>query len=281
MSDPTYPLDVDDLLIETATAKEAAEPFAEAYQAAEPYNHICIDDFLPVSILDRVRADLDTLADVETATSFDRAQERLKTTYIPERLPLYTKNLFYALNSRPFILFLEQMTGITGLIPDPYFAGAGVHKIATGGHLDIHADFNLHKQMNLERRLNVLIYLNPNWREEWGGSFEIWDKQMTKKEASFVPLYNRMVCFSTGSDTFHGNPSPVNHPKGESRMSIALYYYTATWSADRKSHTTLFKPRPGTDDKSDRMVARRAILEDFLPPVIYRRAIGPLSRLGF
>ena len=172
------------------------------------------------------------------------------------------------------------MTGIEGLIPDPYYAGAGIHRIATGGHLDIHADFNLHKKMNLERRLNVLIYLNPDWREEWGGSFEIWDKQMTGKEASFVPLYNRMVCFSTGSDTFHGNPEPVNHPEGEPRLSIALYYYTATWSPSRKSHTTLFKPRPGTADEKDRMVARHSALRDFLPPVLYRRIHGPLSRLG-
>ncbi len=281
MSDPTYPLDIENLTIDTNMAKNAAVPYAEAYQAATPYNHGCIDNFLPIDVIERVRADLEAIDEVETATSFDRAQERLKTTYIPERLPLYSKNLFYALNSRPFILFLEQMTGIQGLIPDPYFAGAGVHKIATGGHLDIHADFNLHKQMNLERRLNVLIYLNPDWREEWGGSFEIWDKQMIRKEASFVPLYNRMVCFSTGSDTFHGNPEPVNHPEGKSRMSIALYYYTATWSADRKSHTTLFKPRPGSADKTDRIVARRAILKDALPPFIHRRVIGPLTRLGF
>lgn len=280
MADPIYPIDIDDLTIGTEAAQAAAAPYAERYQSAGPYNHICIDDFLPAAVLERVRADLAALPGVETDESFDRPQERLKTSYIPERLPAYTKNLFYALNSRPFILFLEKLTGIEGLIPDPHFSGAGIHRIATGGHLDIHADFNLHGKIQLERRLNVLIYLNPDWREEWGGSFEIWDKQMTRKEASFVPIYNRMVCFSTGSDTFHGNPEPVNHPDGEPRLSIALYYYTATWNPSRKAHTTLFKPRPGTDDQKDRMVARHSVLENFLPPVVYRRLHGPLSRLG-
>lgn len=280
MSAPIYPLDVDDLIIETSAAKEAAEDYAENYQSAKPYNHICIDNFLPAEVLTRVRDDVASLPS-KSEGSFNRAQERLKTQYSPERLPTYTRSLFYALNSRPFILFLEAMTGIKGLIPDPYYVGAGIHEVANGGHLDIHADFNVHGQMQLERRLNVLIYLNRDWQEDWGGSFEIWDKQMKQKQASFVPVFNRMVCFSTGSDTFHGNPEPVNHPGGESRMSIALYYYTATWDPSRKGHTTLFKPRPGTEDKSDRMVARRAILQDFLPPVIYRRAIGPLSRLGF
>ncbi len=279
MTKTAYPLDPESLLISTEAARDIGAGYAESYQSAGPYNHICIDNFLPEDIVERVREDLTELP--EAVSSFERAQENLKSSYVPERLPAFTKSLFYAFNSRPFLQFLEEMTGITGLIPDPYFMGAGIHKTLNGGHLDIHADFNLHKKMNLERRLNVLIYLNKNWQEDWGGSFEIWDKQMTRKEASFVPTYNRMVCFSTGSDTFHGNPEPVNHPDGEPRQSIALYYYTATWDASRKSHTTLFKPRPGSVDETDRRVARRAFVQDILPPMVYRRIVGPLSRLGF
>ena len=103
---------------------------------------------------------------------------------------------------------------------------------------------------------------------------------MTGKVASFVPIFNRMVCFSTGSDTWHGNPGVVNHPTGEPRLSMALYYYTATWDDSRKGHSTLFKPRPGTQDQRDREEARRALVRDMLPPVIYRRVAGPLRRIG-
>ena len=95
-----------------------------------------------------------------------------------------------------------------------------------------------------------------------------------------MPTFNRMVCFSTGSDTFHGNPEPVNHPDGEPRQSIALYYYTATWDASRKAHTTIFKPRPGSVDETDKLVARRALIQDLLPPIIYRK-VGPrLHKIG-
>ena len=268
-----------DLTAKTAETKALGASFAKQYQSGEPYHHICIDNFLPMEIVEKVRADLDSLP--EAQRSFETDQERLKSQYNPDRLPEYSRHLFQAFNSRPFIMFLEEMTGIKGLIPDPYFLGGGIHKTLTGGHLDIHADFNLHPHMKVERRLNVLIYLNPDWQEEYGGSFEIWDKQMTKKMSSFVPIENRMVCFSTASDTFHGNPEPVNHPDGDPRQSIALYYYTATWSEDRLEHSTIFKPRPGSKDVSEARARRRALLKESLPPAIYRRVIGRLARIGF
>ncbi|RLK07351.1 2OG-Fe(II) oxygenase [Ruegeria conchae] len=276
-----YQIDPERLSISVENARAAAAPFAEEYQSGEPYNHICIDNFLPEEVLRKVQKDVATLEEGEDSDTFERAQENLKTQYNPERLPVYSRELFHAFNSRPFILFLEEMTGIKGLIPDPYYIGAGIHRVKNGGHLDIHADFNLHKQMVVERRLNVLIYLNDDWREEWGGSFEIWSNDMTTKVKSFVPTFNRMCCFSTGTSTFHGNPEKVNHPDGEPRQSIALYYYTATWDPSRKAHSTIFKPRPGTEDQFDRQSHRQEVLENWLPPVVYRRIYPRLARLGF
>ena len=273
-----YPLDPDTLVAETKTTKALGAEKAATYQSGKPYHHICIDDFLPMEAIERVRADLESLPEPET--TLDIAQEKLKSNYNPDRLPDYTRNLFHALNSRAFILFLEEMTGIKGLIPDPYFVGGGIHKTLNGGHLDIHADFNVHHHMRVERRLNVLIYLNPPWQEDWGGSFEIWENDMSKKVASFAPTENRMVCFSTGSDTFHGNPEPVNHPDGLPRLSIALYYYTATWDGTRREHDTLFRPRPGSKDRSDAIERRHRVFEDILPPAIYRKVGHRLRKLG-
>ncbi len=278
MTSAIYPVDSETLLTKVAAARELGKSKADEYQSGEPYHHICIDNFLPENIIDGVVRDLETLPAPES--SFNRAQERLKSSYNPERLPEFTRNLFYALNSPSFLIFLEEMTGIEHLIPDPYFIGAGIHKTLNGGHLDIHADFNHHKQMDLERRLNVLIYLNDDWQPEWGGSFEIWDNQMTRKIKSFTPLRNRMVCFSTSSTSMHGNPEPVNHPKGEARQSIALYYYTATWDETRREHTTIFKPRPGTADRADSGIRRHEFIRDLLPPIIHRRIAGKLRRLG-
>jgi Rps23 Pro-64 3,4-dihydroxylase Tpa1-like proline 4-hydroxylase len=268
----------ENLTARTAETKALGASYAEKYQSAKPYPHICIDNFLPMDIIEKVRADLPNLP--EAQRSFESAQEKLKSQYNPDRMPDFTRHLFQAFNARPFILFLEEMTGIKGLIPDPYFNGAGIHRTLNGGFLDIHADFNVHSHMKIERRLNVLIYLNPPWKEEWGGCFEIWDKPMKNKVASFAPTENRMVCFSTGSDTWHGNPEPVNHPDGLPRQSIALYYYTATWDGSREEHSTLFKPRPGTQDASEARAKRERFIQNITPPVLYRRLHPRLRKLG-
>lgn len=278
MIQPLFRLDPESLLISGEEARSLGAALSEPYQNKEPFPYGCYDNFLDSSILDRVLADLDTLPAPEV--SFDRAQERYKASYSPEKLPAHTRRLLYALNSRPLIAFLEALTGIKGLIPDPYFLGGGIHVVSNMGHLDIHADFNHHVIMNLERRINVLIYLNKDWKKEYGGSFEIWNDNMSECVESFEPIFNRMCCFNTGSRSWHGNPEPVNHPNGKPRQSIALYYYTATWSESRKPHTTHFQPRPNSEDKPDRRIARQEFVRDLLPPVLYRRISSKLNRIG-
>lgn len=273
-----YPMDPETMLMDTADAKRIGQSFAGRYQNAAPYHHICIDNFLPMQMVHKIRADLESLPDAER--SFDAADEKLKSQYSPDRLPEYSRHLFQAFNSRHFVMFLEEMSGIKGLIPDPYFNGAGIHKTLNGGYLNIHADFNVHKQMRLERRINVLIYLNPPWKEEWGGAFEVWDKPMENRVASFAPTENRMCCFSTGSDTWHGNPEPVNHPEGLPRQSIALYYYTATWDGTRREHSTLFRPRPNSTDQRAGFGARvDTASKELLPPLLYRQSRKLIRRL--
>lgn len=274
-----FEIDPETLSADVEKSVEAGRTYAVSYQSAEPFHHICIDDFLPLEIAQKVRGEALAMG-AKTAENAS-AQEHLKTSYNPDTLPLYTRAVFHALNSPAFLRFLEEMTGIPNLIPDPYFKGAGIHRTSNGGYLGVHADFNLHKQMYLERRLNVLIYLNPGWQPEYGGAFEVWTEDMKTRVAQFPPVMNRMCCFSTSSNSYHGNPEPVNHPENEPRLSIALYYYTATWSEDRIAHSTLFRPRPGTTDQATGREHRRKLIRELLPPMLYRRIQGPLYRLGF
>ncbi len=279
MNEAVYRMDPDSLNIDNSLAAEIGTSYAEQFQSAEPYHHICIDNFLPMNVAERVRQE--ALDMEEQAAQHSSAQEHLKTAYSPDILPLYSRSVITALNSQAFLRFLEGMTGIQHLIPDPYFLGAGIHRTNNGGYLGVHADFNMHKRMYLERRLNLLVYLNPDWKAEYGGSFEVWTSDMKTQVAQFPPIMNRMCCFATNSDSYHGNPEPVNHPNGDPRLSIALYYYTPTWDEGRVAHSTLFRPRPGTSDQAANKQHRRRMVQRVLPPILYDAVKGPLQRIGF
>ncbi|MEE9329735.1 MAG: 2OG-Fe(II) oxygenase [Parvularculaceae bacterium] len=250
--------------------RNKGEALAETYQSNAPFPHIVMDNFLPQNVLRYCLAHF-PVEQGALGENFDRAQERFKASYQPDTMEAGTRSLFYAFNSLPFIRFLENLTGIKGLIPDPYFMGAGFHEIGQGGHLSMHADFNHHKLMNLERRINLLIYLNDDWTAENGGQLELWDFEMKNCIRSVVPKFNRCAVFSTTSTSWHGNPQPVNHPDGKTRRSIALYYYTSTWDEAKKAKTTDFRPRMGTKDKPDWHVKSNQFYDEYLPPFMARK----------
>ncbi|NIJ07806.1 hypothetical protein FHS31_001416 [Sphingomonas vulcanisoli] len=247
------------------------EKRAQQYQNAAPFPHIQMDDFLDRDFLKRLIAEF---PDRDGRTYFDRPQERLKYQFDPNTVdsPL-VRNLLAELNAEPFLAFLSAMTGIEGLISDPYYDGGGLHETMSGGHLSIHADFNRHGQMNVERRLNLLIYLNDDWDESFGGELELWDKKMRASAVSVAPILARAVVFSTTLQSFHGQPNPLSCPPDRSRRSIATYYYTAFAAKDdAPTRTTTFKQRPGSEDKRDWSVNYLHFVEDWVPPKLQKLA---------
>jgi Rps23 Pro-64 3,4-dihydroxylase Tpa1-like proline 4-hydroxylase len=178
---------------------------------------------------------------------FDSPTEK-KLGFFHERSVLspVVRHFLDAMNSFEMLLFLERLTGIDGLIPDPYFGGGGVHQIEPGGFLKIHADFNVHPKLHLDRRINMLIYLNKAWRDAWGGHLELWNRDMTACVQRIAPEFNRTVVFSTSDTSFHGHPQPLQSPVGVTRKSVSLYYYTAGRPESERSapHDTIFvEPR--------------------------------------
>lgn len=252
---------------------DAGQRLAADYRDAAPFPHVVMDDFLDIGLLRQVLAEF---PDSATHNCFHRDQERLKYQYRPDQCAGdgdVTRMLFAELNSRAFLTFLSKLTGIEGLIPDPYHAGAGLHEIKAGGHLSIHADFPHHDVMKLDRRLNLLIYLNEDWDDAYGGALELWDKKMRKAVRTVPPVLGRAVIFNTARDTFHGHPDPLRCPPDRSRRSIATYYYTASPVARGIERSTDFRPRPGTRDKRDWQTMLQHLKADWMPPILQRRKV--------
>jgi hypothetical protein len=227
------------------------------YRNAEPFPHAVFRGVFDDALLDAVAAefpDPDRMGQqYQAPDEFKSAENRW------EHFGPATQRLLVDLNSAPFVTALERLTGFTGLITDHEFRGGGQHQTRHGGHLGIHADFNIHRTLGLVRRLNVLVFLNRDWRDEWGGHLELWDTDMTRAVVRVAPEFNTMVLFTTSSNSFHGHPDPLNTPDGTTRRSVATYYYTSPVAPEEvEAHTTLFKDRPDAEVRStDRQKAMR------------------------
>lgn len=225
----------------------AADPDAltERYRTASPFPHAVLDRLFPDDVLQRALAEFPRPEEIEWRR-FESATEKKLGYWHETPLPAYLWDLMQAMNAPPMLDFLERLTGIDGLVPDPYFGGAGPHQILPGGFLKVHVDFNVHPKIRLDRRLNMLIYLNEGWREEWGGHLELWDRDVTRCVERILPAFNRTVVFSTTETSYHGHPHPLACPPGNSRKSLSFYYYTAGRPEEERApaHDTVFRDTP-------------------------------------
>jgi len=242
--------------------KKVAVENSSAYLNAKPFPNIIFDNFFNEEILNKILNDFPkNIKDI--GSEFNNKAEKKLSLNSAEKLSGATNNFINYLNSEPFVKFLNIIAGINEtLITDPYLIGGGLHELKNDGYLNIHADFNQHPRMKLDRRLNILIYLNHNWADENGGHLELWDKEMKKCEKKILPIFNRMVIFSTTDFSYHGNPNKIKVNENNSRKSIALYYYSNGRPTSEKKlglHSTIFRKRPKTDDVDGNLVYKKII----------------------
>jgi len=219
-----------------------AAALREQYAIAEPFPHIVVDGLFDEGDLDSILAGFPSREEMQWVEFDNPLEKKLGFYHERSRLSEIVRDFLNDMNSFEMLTWLEALTGIDGLIPDPYFGGGGLHQIEPGGFLKIHADFNVHPKLKLDRRLNMLVYLNKEWRDEWGGHLELWDADGTTCRKRISPLFNRTVVFSTSDTSYHGHPHPLTCPEGVTRKSVSLYYYTCGRPASERSapHDTLF-----------------------------------------
>jgi hypothetical protein len=234
------------LIFATDQYPQLAARLREEYSGAWPFPHVVIDDFLPPEVADRVLEEFPGPGDIDWIRFRHGGALKLGSRH-ELQFPPFVRDLLYQFNSSVFLQFLESLTGIRGLVTDPYFEGGGLHQIERDGFVKIHADFNIHPQLRLDRRINLLLYLNKDWKEEYGGHLELWNPAMSRCEKRILPVFNRCVIFSISDRAFHGHPEPLTCPEGMSRKSLALFYYTNGRPADERSaaHSSLYQYRPG------------------------------------
>jgi len=200
---------------------------ASAYQGASPFPHAVFDGLFPEGLLDQVVAEIPAAGD--RWASYDNRNERKTVCSDFSAFGPAAECLGYALNSAAFLQFLEKLSGFDALLTDPSMHASGYMKCEQGGFLDLHYDFTGHRRLPLKRSLNVLVYLNRDWRPEWGGQLELHSGDALSdprhQEILVEPLFNRTVVFSTDR-ALHGHRRPVACPPGRARLLFSSFYYT-------------------------------------------------------
>ena len=229
----------------------------ENYLTAKPFPNIALNNFFNNDFLNTILNEFPDLAKLHGSQNYNVKNEIKLSNKNYDKFPTTIKSFIDFLNSDTFLSFLQNITSIKEkLIADPKLEGGGLHEIKKGGVLKIHTDFNRHPTLNLDRRINVLIYLNKNWKENYGGYLEFWNKNMSKCEKKILPSFNTLAIFSTTDFSNHGHPDPLNCPKEISRKSIALYYFSSGRPKEEilevhKKNRTYFKSRINVKNDAD------------------------------
>jgi hypothetical protein len=260
------------------------EAAREQFNRAQPFRHFATDSLLDPDFAREVSDAYPSFEEAwATGFGFKAVNEHLKVQVSSyQKFPLAVQRLADSLSSPQFMASLEEITGIRGLVWDDALDGGGMHLTASSGLLDVHVDFNFLERTQMFRRLNVLLYLNPVWEESWGGTLELWDRDVRVRHHQFAPRLNRCVLFETSEISFHG-VTAVTSPAGVPRKSFAAYYYTREpppgWSGT--PHSTIFKARPDEYLKKYVLMpkerAQRALLSSAHAA---KRSLGQLLRKG-
>lgn len=234
------------------TAEECALKIERATRHREPFKHLVIDRFLPTALSERCLEDFPhentDIWDIENDDVEVKYRSHFESEFdFPDSINVAVR----ILNSSMVLKAMSEALGIPKLIPDPYFTGGGLNLMKEGGVLDVHIDGNYHEAMDLNRRVNAILFLNPKWKKHYGGEFGLYNKSGTILRKTVEPLMNRLVIFDTHDESYHGIPSPISFD----RRSLILYYYTVAPREHihiQDPHSALWKKRGFTDKRGNK-----------------------------
>lgn len=211
-----------------------------------PFDHYIMDDFLPHKLAKEISQEFFPF-DSEEWYYYNNQIENKKTLSDWGKFPKKTYSIFMYFCSEEFVNTLRSITGIKTLYPDHGLHGGGWHMHGRGGKLNVHKDYSIHPKLNLQRKLNLIVYLGEGWDPEWGGSLEFWsndpEKNKPKNKIVDIPtLFNRAVLFDTTQNSWHGLPTEINCPSGFYRKSLAIYYLTDLSDSAEDRKRALFAP---------------------------------------
>ena len=209
------------------------------FTSTVPHQMVVLDNFLPEVLVAKMFDESQTIPEQYWKTFTRRGSKMLECNNMTVS-PAATE-FINQLHSQEGMAWLSSVTGIENLIPDPYLVGAGYSKITNGSSLKVHTDFNWNDTLKLHRVISLVLYLTPNWKEEYGGTLNFYDYNNEHIVKSVPSLYNRAIIWKNHERCFHGCPEPVTCPPELSRNAFRLFFYVANTTGEKVSpHRSLY-----------------------------------------
>jgi Rps23 Pro-64 3,4-dihydroxylase Tpa1-like proline 4-hydroxylase len=249
--------------VDIASFRAKRDELKEQWNSKKPFRYLVVDNFLSPSKAEEVLASYPSVdqGEWDGTTYINQKNKFQQREFLPDSIFL---KVFDELNSTDFLKDIEYITGLESLLPDKKLFGGGLHQSIAGAFLDVHVDYNIHPETKLHRRLNILIYMNQDWRDEYKGHLQLWDMTDKVMIGNIAPIFNRMVMFETNEISFHGHPTPLQTPRGVTRKSIAVYYYTQSRPSSEitSEHNTIYVNTQGVKGKTKNLFSGlKALLE--------------------
>lgn len=237
-----------------------------------PYDHIIINNFIDSSYYDEIQK---ILPDKPTQTWW-KYENPLEVKYALDDFELMhplIQNIFYALSHDKIINKLKNIFNIHNLEYDPYCHGGGLHMHPKYGRLNIHLDYEKHPITNKQRRLNIILYLNDNWDNEWNGDTQLFSTDLKDCIVKSYPKSNTAIIFITNDNSWHGVPEIIKCPENIYRKTLA-YYYVSNFDENKSEYRIKAKfaklPNQQYDEKMEELYeirSRRLITKEDLQRV--------------
>lgn len=220
----------------------------QQFKGAEPFDHVIIDDFWQPEIADKLFAEFPDYESDSWNAHWHNAIENKKGCNHWDKFPETTYQAFNFFNSLEFTQIMRQIVDKPDLKLDIGLHGGGWHAHTVGGNLNMHLDYNIHPKLGLQRKINIIVYMTPNWKPEYKGGLELWshNPETNRPKDCVVTVqnkFNRAVLFDTTQNSWHGLPSPLLCPQGEIRRSMAAYYVCTPEANAQERYKALFAPR--------------------------------------
>ena len=203
---------------------ETLEELNKKFSNADPFEHIIIPNFLNNDYAEKIFNEYPTDIESENWYKYDNPIEKKFANDQISTMPRCIKKLFNLLSCKEIIEKINILSGIKNLEYDPYLHGAGLHIHSNGGKLDMHLDYEKHPYLDKERKLNIILYMSKDWKEEWNGETQLWDNNLSKCIVKSPVIFNTAIIFKTNETSWHGLPDEIKCPEGVLRKTLAYYY---------------------------------------------------------